>query len=136
MSRKFVMVLAALFVVLVGGWFVFFGQAPSDGGEEQASLVIPTLSGEQLKGKALFDRNCASCHGESGVGTDQGPPFIHPIYEPGHHGDQAFLLAAQNGVRAHHWRFGNMPPVAGVGQSEVRKIVAYVRAVQRANGIR
>jgi hypothetical protein len=38
-------------------------------------------------------------------------------------------------VRAHHWRFGNMPPVDGVNRAEVEKIVAYVRALQRANGI-
>ena len=47
----------------------------------------------------------------------------------------AFVLAAQNGARAHHWNFGNMPAVEGVTQGDVLNIVAYVRALQRENGI-
>ena len=42
-----------------------------------------------------------------------GPPLVHKIYQPGHRSDMAFVLAAQNGVRAHHWPFGNRPPVEG-----------------------
>lgn len=64
-----------------------------------------------------------------------GPPFINPIYKPGHHGDYAFEMAAQNGVQAHHWPFGNMPPQTGLTRADVLNIVAYVRAVQRENGI-
>ena len=52
-----------------------------------------------------------------------------------HHGDMSFVIAAQNGVRAHHWKFGNMPAVKGVTQADVLNIVAYVRALQRENGI-
>jgi hypothetical protein len=47
----------------------------------------------------------------------------------------SFVLAVKNGVRAHHWRFGDMPPVDGLTQSDVMNIVAYVRELQRANGI-
>jgi len=47
----------------------------------------------------------------------------------------AFVLAAQNGVRAHHWEFDNMPAVEGVTRSDILAIVAYIRALQRANGI-
>jgi len=60
---------------------------------------------------------------------------VHAIYEPGHHGDLAFKRAAMNGVRAHHWPFGNMPPVQGITRADIGAIVAYVRALQRANGI-
>ena len=52
-----------------------------------------------------------------------------------HHGDAAFLLAVRNGVRAHHWRFGDMPPQPGLTGAEVAAITAYVRELQRANGI-
>ena len=61
---------------------------------------------------------------------------IGQVGQPNHHADLAFLLAARQGVRAHHWRFGDMPPVQGVGEQEIEEIVAYVRALQRANGIR
>ncbi|MGR3582900.1 MAG: c-type cytochrome, partial [Pseudooceanicola nanhaiensis] len=43
--------------------------------------------------------------------------------------------AVQNGVRAHHWKFGDMPPQTGLTPSDVANIVAYVRELQRANGI-
>ena len=83
-----------------------------------------------------FEAKCSACHGVNAAGRDgSGPPLIHKIYEPSHHGDGAFLVAATNGVRQHHWSFGNMPPVEGITQAEVKSIVTYVREVQRANGI-
>ena len=39
------------------------------------------------------------------------------------------------GVRAHHWKFGNMPAIENLTRSDVTAIVAYVRELQRANGI-
>ena len=93
------------------------------------------LSPVAMEGKAVFDDNCAACHGENASGTDQGPPLVHDIYNPGHHADMAFVLAARQGVRAHHWRFGNMPPQPGVTETEVEKVVQYVRELQQANGI-
>ena len=48
----------------------------------------------------------------------------------------AFVLAARNGVRAHHWPFGDMPPVGQpLTDGELAAIIAYVRELQRANGI-
>ena len=43
--------------------------------------------------------------------------------------------AAKQGVQQHHWPFGNMPPVEGITDAEIAVITAYIRAVQRANGI-
>jgi hypothetical protein len=43
--------------------------------------------------------------------------------------------AALNGSRAHHWNFGEMPPVEAIAEPEGTKIVAFVRAVQKANGV-
>lgn len=92
------------------------------------------------QGKALFQRHCAACHGTdlmgNGKGDKKGPPLLHKIYEPSHHGDAAFQLAAKNGVVAHHWKFGDMPPVPGVTPDDVAHITAYVRAEQRKVGIR
>ncbi|MEF2554246.1 cytochrome c [Aurantimonas sp. A2-1-M11] len=96
---------------------------------------MPKLSFQAERGQDLFAANCAACHGDNAGGAEQGPPLIHRIYEPNHHGDQVFLIAATQGVHAHHWRFGNMPPVEGVSQRQIADIVAYVREVQKANGI-
>lgn len=96
----------------------------------------PSAKSELLRlGKLIYQESCASCHGADLNGTRQGPPLIHPVYEPAHHGDEAFYRAAANGVRAHHWRFGDMPPVAGISRDEVRNIIAYVRDQQRQQGI-
>lgn len=110
--------------------------APLAGDAMVAVLVPASFSEQEQMGQRAFDAACASCHGTNAQGK-QGiaPPLVHKIYEPSHHGDAAFLLAAQNGVRAHHWRFGDMPAVEGVTRAEVLDIVAYIRALQRKNGI-
>jgi mono/diheme cytochrome c family protein len=106
-------------------------------GDAMVAVLVPASFSEQEQmGQRAFDAACARCHGTNAQGK-QGiaPPLVHKIYEPSHHGDAAFLLAAQNGVRAHHWRFGDMPAVEGVTRAEVLDIVAYIRALQRKNGI-
>ena len=115
------------------------------GAMKMALIAVASCSGsddaatsqtfEGSDGAELYAAACAECHGADLQGTDQGPPFLHQVYEPGHHGDASFYRAAAQGVRAHHWRFGNMPPVEGVSRRDVSKITAYVRELQRANGI-
>jgi cytochrome c len=109
------------------------------GGERErevlARIQLPPTPAEHRDGESFFNANCASCHGESARGTDQGPPLLHIIYEPSHHGDASFALAAQRGVVAHHWQFGNMPPQPQVDSAALRKIIGYVRWAQREVGI-
>ena len=80
---------------------------------------------ELRDGEQKFTANCSACHGAGGVGTKQGPPLVHKVYEPNHHGDVAFLRAAANGVKAHHWQFGDMPKIDAVKQEDVEQIVKY-----------
>ena len=103
--------------------------------EVLARIELPTTPAEHRTGDSLFTANCASCHGESARGTEQGPPLLHIIYEPSHHSDASFVLAAQRGVAAHHWRFGDMPPQPQVDSASLRKIIDYVRWAQRQVGI-
>ncbi len=84
---------------------------------------------------AIFAENCVQCHGQHATGTDAGPPLVHKIYEPSHHGDGAFYAAVRQGVHQHHWPFGSMPAIPGVTEDQVTLIIAYVRTLQRANGI-
>ena len=98
-------------------------------------VAVPNLSEKAQAGEAAFNANCALCHGANAAGTGLGPPLVHEIYEPGHHPDFSFRNAAQNGVPAHHWQFGNMPPMPMVSEDDVEKIICYVRELQRANGI-
>ena len=123
-------IVVAAAAIAYGGYRYF-----SPGSSETIVVSMPRLTGATATGYRLYAENCAACHGENGGGTDTGPPFVHRIYEPGHHADAAFLLAAQRGVRAHHWRFGDMPAQPQVAPEDIDKIVAFVRAVQRENGI-
>lgn len=101
----------------------------------ESSYVVPPLSPAAEAGRLAFNETCATCHGRDAMGGAGGPPLIHKIYEPSHHGDDAFRLAVSQGVRAHHWDFGDMPPQPGVSRQETETIIAFVRAVQAANGI-
>ena len=123
--------LVTLFIVLgylaAAGW--------RRGPATPASVMVPALSDEARAGHEAFDRHCAVCHGVNGSGSAAGPSLVHRIYGPTHHADVAFTLAVQRGVRAHHWRFGDMPPQPSVQVGEIGLIVRFVRELQRANGI-
>ena len=69
---------------------------------------------DPIVGKSIYASKCAVCHGKGGTGSNQGPPLVHKIYEPGHHADYSFYKAVASGVRSHHWRFGNMPAIPGI----------------------
>ena len=101
------------------------------------NIKVPDqLSQTALLGEGLYNVNCASCHGDNAVGQEGvAPPLVHIIYEPNHHGDESFQRAVAMGVRAHHWRFGNMPAVEGLTRADVKNIITYVRELQRENGI-
>lgn len=97
---------------------------------------VASTGGDAVAGGRTYDKSCAVCHGPGATGTDQGPPLVDRIYEPSHHGDASFLLAVRRGTPAHHWGFGDMPPVPAISDSDVTNVVAYVRRLQVAAGIR
>ncbi|WP_298963352.1 cytochrome c [uncultured Roseibium sp.] len=138
MPRKLLLLMCVV-LIAAGGYFLFerSSDEPSvEQGQAMVEVVIPPLDATTKLGERLFNESCASCHGANAAGQ-QGiaPPLVHKIYEPGHHADGAFFLAVKQGVRAHHWPFGDMPPVEGLTQRDVERIVAYIRLLQRANGI-
>ena len=105
------------------------------GGGVSKGTVFPETPAELKDGEILFNANCSGCHGTHAVGSDSGPPLVDRIYEPNHHADVSFLLAVRKGVRAHHWGFGDMPPIPAVKDEAVERIVAYVRWLQNQAGI-
>ncbi|MEM5501334.1 cytochrome c [Ahrensia kielensis] len=137
MNRKFLYIITG--VIVIGG-AAYIGLKPDEQisatGAPLADVSVPQLTPAQSAGEVAFNENCAACHGQNAVGQDGvAPPLVHPIYEPSHHGDQAFVMAAQRGTRQHHWPFGDMPPVEGITDTEIQSIIVYVRALQRENGI-
>ncbi len=142
MTTRYAGALAILIAVAAALWWVLRDptQPPSGSsasqGENGSSFVMPALDPLAARGRDLFTEFCARCHGENALGSDRGPPLVHDIYNPGHHPDEAFYRAVQFGVRQHHWRFGDMPALRDqVSPEQVRAIIAFIRRVQRANGV-
>ncbi len=109
------------------------GSSPTE--RAPAVVVQQSIPPELSEGETKFNSFCQPCHGPQGQGTNQGPPLVHKIYEPSHHADMAFQRAAAHGVRAHHWKFGNMPKIEGATPEDVTKIIGYIRWLQRQAGI-
>lgn len=102
---------------------------------KQAKVKIPRVPFKYGLGMSKFRASCSGCHGKWGGGTDQGPPLMHAFYKPSHHSDTAFYRAVREGVKAHHWKFGDMPKVDGVTATDVGKILPFIRWLQKENGI-
>jgi mono/diheme cytochrome c family protein len=102
------------------------GSAPAD-----TAPATPTGSGA---GAELYQSNCASCHGGDLGGTDKGPSHLSIVYEPNHHGDDAFRSAIINGAQQHHWDFGDMAAIPGLDEDEIDDIIGYVRSEQQRQG--
>ena len=107
--------------------------APIQG--QDATSVPSNMPFKYGLGYEQFQEHCARCHGSSLEGTDEGPPLLHGYYIPSHHDDTAFYRAIQRGSRQHHWTFGDMAPVEGIAENEVRAIVEFVRWFQRESGL-
>ena len=139
MGRFAVFSLAVALVLLMtigcGGDSAPEHDAMEPGGGEQVSAVGSGLSVTARVGEKLFNANCSACHGAGAAGTSLGPPLMDRVYHPGHHPDFSIRNAVSQGVRQHHWTFGDMAPVAGVSSDEVEKIICYVREMQRAEGL-
>lgn len=86
-------------------------------------------------GMKKYDAMCTSCHGKWAEGTDEGPPLLHPYYKSSHHSDASFQRAIMKGARAHHWNFGDMPPIKGATAEDVKGITLFVRWLQKQKGI-
>ncbi len=117
------------------GIVLAFAAAPTFAQRPPPPQPSPGLAPNQALGKPLYDKNCAVCHGQTLAGSDKGPPFLHFVYVPAHHGDASFQMAVKYGSRAHHWKFGDMQPLPGLSPDDVAHITAYVRSVQRRAGI-
>ena len=128
---------AAMLLAACGGGDDHYGdpQAHDTADAAPTEVITGELSEAALAGEKLFIANCSMCHGARAGGTNQGPPLVHQIYEPGHHSNASFVIAVARGVRAHHWDYGNMPAVPSLEIDEIHQVICYVRELQLANDI-
>ena len=129
-------------VLVIGAAIIIWQQNDNVKDPSTAAAIATVRVPEKLSIKAAigsqtFDKNCASCHGANAAGKKGiAPPLVHRVYEPSHHGDEAFQRAVAMGTRSHHWPFGDMPPVEGLNREDVSRVISYVRELQQENGIR
>ena len=133
MNKSTLIMLAA---AVAAGLGISYLSRGASGPVAPTTVQLPaSFSPDGLAGLALFEKNCQACHGANASGSTNGPPLVHKIYEPNHHSDKSFHRAVRNGVRPHHWQFGQMPPIDHVEPKQVELIIRYVRELQQANGI-
>ncbi len=111
------------------------GATTESGADHSVLVTDAALSDTGRAGEEVFNANCSVCHGVGATGSERGPSLIHRIYHPGHHPDFSIRNAVSQGVKQHHWFFGNMAPVPGVSADEVEQIICYIRERQRSAGI-
>lgn len=91
-------------------------------------------TGADSEGAQVYQESCASCHGSDLRGTDRGPSQLSVVYEPNHHSDASYRAAIVDGVVAHHWGFGDMPPIDGLDDAQIDAVIAYIRTQQDEHG--
>ncbi|MGE5505569.1 MAG: c-type cytochrome [Actinomycetota bacterium] len=102
----------------------------------QEAVATPALAGPAESGKQAFDKVCATCHGAALRGSDKAPPLLHPYYTAAAgHTDDVMLSAMAKGTKSHMWKLGDMPKPEGLGAGQDKEVLAYIRAMQAANGL-
>ncbi|WP_161539588.1 efflux RND transporter permease subunit [Paramagnetospirillum kuznetsovii] len=102
----------------------------------QDAVATPGLSPKAQAGKQAFEQVCATCHGIALRGSDRAPPLLHPSYGANSgHGDETIVAAVNTGAKSHMWKFGDMPKPEGLKAGQDQELVAYIRAMQAANGM-
>lgn len=102
-------------------------------GDDVGSGVVVEIPAN-ADGATVYSARCASCHGADLRGTDKGPSQLSIVYEPGHHGDDAYRSAIRNGAPQHHWTFGNMLAVESITDDQIERVITFIRSEQQQQG--
>jgi len=113
--------------------FVVFGNSgPESFAKGSGAPVVAVSTEPEL---VTLAQECAGCHGPKARGTGRGPNLIHPDYGPTRRSDAQFRRAVREGMPARRG-FGDMPAMPEVPDRSLDRMIALVRELQRANGIR
>lgn len=125
MGRRFVMLLAVAFTLLSA-----CDRPSPETLRKRMHLPAADFRPNAELGSQLFEGNCIECHGMGARGSDKGPSLMDNVYHATQHADLSFHFAIRDGVRQHHWQFGDMPPQPHMTPEQVGHIIAYIRAEQ------
>ena len=108
------------------------------GSSEKNDEKQPPLTQEQLvaKGRSIFNSTCATCHSVSLQGGSMAPSMLQAAFAPAQLPDSAISQAIQNGVNDNRFGKGPMPAQPSVHPKDIPAVIAYIRWVQQANGIK
>ena len=134
-SESITLFLALSIVFMTASTILFAGCTTTDEPTATRPPAAIDLGPTVYDGEESFQNRCAVCHGQLADGTATGPPLVNRLYEIGHHPNFSFHNAVNKGVIAHHWNFGDMPPIPNVPPEEIDAIICHVRNLQRAEGI-
>ena len=121
-----------IFLIFFAGALLVVGTSNALAESSGSKINVPFKFANGMK---KYQEMCSVCHGDALQGTKAGPPLLHPFYKPSHHADVTFYRAALKGVQAHHWEFGDMPPVPGATKEILDAIVPFVRWYQQEKGL-
>src|SRR5687768_6371559 len=100
------------------------GQQPAPAGANNPLAASPTAATE---GQTRYNQLCQTCHGPAGQGGgDRGPALDSGTFTHGS-GDGDLFRAIRSGVRG-----TQMPPFAGLSDTQIWQIVAYLRSLRPA----
>jgi mono/diheme cytochrome c family protein len=113
--------------------FVVFGTSGIGSLEEGSPVPVSYDTIDQ--GVVAFSSACAACHGRLAEGTDRGPDLIAPQYGRSAFRDDQFRRAVRQGLPARRG-YDAMPPAPTVSASDLERMIAFVRELQRNKGVR
>jgi len=116
--------------------------APQEKQAEQRKVELKPAYGNPARGKRLFAKNCAQCHGENGggghgTGVTFSRPRDLPIMAPALN-NEGFLAAASNAMIKRTLMEGRegTPMIsflkAGLSEQDIDDIVSYVRSFEKS----
>lgn len=112
------------------------GAPPNAGSNPPAASAVSPAVLEQ--GKALYIKNCAACHGETGKGDGPGAGVLKP--PPRDHTDKAYMSTLTDKQIADIIKMGGaikgkplMPSHPQFKDDQLQALVAYVRSLSSGN---
>jgi mono/diheme cytochrome c family protein len=119
----------------IAQYLVTFQQSPLDPlsrvtANPEPKISIDSSAGDTGKGKAVYARACASCHGAEGKGDGPAMANLLPVatnFTTGHFARGAVVRAITHGVPG-----TSMPAFPSLSASDVQDVVAYVTQMSGA----
>ncbi len=113
--------------------FAVFGTSGMDAFDDRATPHTSSALMEQ--GRSAFARHCASSHGRLAGGTTSGPGLLGAPFGLSAMPDEAIRSAVLEGVPPRNDAYRPMGPSPEIAPGELDDIIAFLRELQRLQGV-